>query len=193
MRDSLMSWAYLYLGIGVIIALIFYGFSLKDRPTQFVKDMRAALGYGKTLKDHLQDILVYTLAGLTIVIGWPGFLVWAAQRKIRDRLEYAKGNEPQFICKPQYLVRKLSPIEAEQENLINDPLGLTPRLPFGHLNGAWTKFLSEFGLEDENELWYFEIPTDSPIGDYLKSTGPTSGYAKVVKGKVVGEFVIEAD
>lgn len=188
-----MDWAYLYLGIGVIIALIFYGLSLKDRPTQFVKDMRAALGYGKTLKDHLQDILVYTLAGLTIVIGWPGFLVWAAQRKIRDRLEYAKRNEPQFICKPQYLVRKLSLIEAEQENLINDPLGLTPRLPFGHLNGAWTEFLSEFGLEDENELWYFEIPAGSPIGDYLKSTGPTSGYAKVVKGKVVGEFVIEAD
>lgn len=193
MRNSLMDWAYLYLGIGVIIALIFYGFSLKDRPTQFVKDMRAALGYGKTLKDHLQDILVYTLAGLTIVIGWPGFLVWAAQRKIRDRLEYAKRNEPQLICKPQYLVRKLSLIEAEQENLINDPLGLTPRLPFGHLNGAWTKFLSEFGLEDENELWYFEIPTDSPIGDYLKSTGPTSGYAKVVKGKVLSEFVIESD
>ena len=188
-----MDWAYLYLGIGVIIALIFYGLSLKDRPTQFVKDMRAALGYGKTLKDHLQDILVYTLAGLTIVIGWPGFLVWAAQRKIRDRLEYAKRHEPQFICEPQYLVRKLSLIEAEQENLINDPLGLTPRLPFGHLNGAWTKFLSEFGLEDENELWYFEIPISSPIGDYLKSTGPTSGYAKVVKGKAVGEFVIEAD
>lgn len=188
-----MDWAYLYLGVGVIIALIFYGLSLKDRPTQFEKDMRAALGYGKTLKDHLQDILVYALAGLTIVIGWPGFLVWAAQRKIRDRLEYAKRNEPQFICKPQYLVRKLSLIEAEQENIINDPLGLTPRLPFGHLNGAWTKFLSEFGFEHENELWYFEIPLGSPIGDYLKSTGSTSGYAKVVKGKVVGEFVIESD
>ena len=188
-----MDWAYLYLGIGVIIALIFYGLSLKDRPSQFVKDMRAALGYGKTLKDHLQDILVYALAGLTIVIGWPGFLVWAAQRKIRDRLEYAKRNEPQLICKPQYLVRKLSLIEAEEENLINDPLRLTPNLPFGHLNDAWTKFLSEFGLEDENELWYFEIPIGSPIGDYLKSTGPTSGYAKVVKGKVVREFVIEAD
>jgi hypothetical protein len=193
MRDSLIDWAYLYLGIGVIIALIFYGLSLKDRPSQFVKDMRAALGYGKTLKDHLQDILVYTLAGLTIVIGWPGFLIWAAQRKIRDQLEHAKRNGPQFICKPKYLVRKLSLIEAEQENLINDPLGLTPNLPFGHLNSAWTKFLSEFGLEDENELWYFEIPIGSPISDYLKSTGPTSGYAKVVKGKVVGEFVIEAD
>ena len=193
MRDSLINWAYLYLGIGVIIALIFYGLSLKDRPSQFVKDMRAALGYGKTLKDHLQDILVYTLAGLTIVIAWPGFLVWAGQRKIRDRLEHAKRNEPQFICEPKYLVRKLSLIEAEQENLINDPLGLTPNLPFGHLNDAWTKFLSEFGLEDENELWYFEIPIGSPIGDYLKSTGPTSGYAKIVRGKVVGEFVIEAD
>ena len=72
-----MTWLYIYLGIGVMIALIFYGLSLKDRPSQFVKDMRAALGYGKTIKDHLQDILVYTLAGLTILIGWPGFLIWA--------------------------------------------------------------------------------------------------------------------
>ena len=186
-----MTWLYIYLGIGVMIALIFYGLSLKDRPSQFVKDMRSALGYGKTLKDHLQDILVYTLAGLTILIGWPGFLIWAFLKKLEERRKSMKEDEPEFMCKPAYLVRKLSLIKAEQENQINDPLGLTPNLPFGHLNGAWAKFLSEFGLEDENELWFFEVPKGSSTGEYDMFDGPISGYAKIINGKIMGEFVIE--
>jgi hypothetical protein len=188
-----MTWLYIYLGIGVMIALMFYGLSLKDRPTQFVKDMRSALGYGKTIKDHLQDILVYTLAALMILIGWPGFLIWAFLKKLEEKRERMKEDEPKFMCKPEYLVRKITLIEAEQANIIEDPLGLVPTLPFGHLSQAWTKFLSEFGLEDENELWYFEIPVGSDIGDYDTATGPISGYAKVVGVKVVGEFVIEGD
>lgn len=188
-----MTWLYIYLGTGAFIALIFYGLSLKDRPSKFVRDMRSALGYGKTLKDHLQDILVYTLAGLTILIGWPGFLIWAFLKKLEERRERMKEDEPKFVCKPEYLVRKVALIEAEQENIIEDPLGNVPTLPFGHLSKAWTKFLSEFGLEDENELWYFEIPVGSDIGAYDTATGPISGYAKVVGGKVVGEFVIEGD
>jgi len=188
-----MTWLYIYLGIGVMIALIFYGLSLKDRPSQFVKDMRAALGYGKTIKDHLQDILVYTLAGLTILIGWPGFLIWASLKKLEERRERMKGDEPEFMCKPEYLVRKVTLIEAEQANMIEDPLGLVPTLPFGHLSQAWTKFLSEFGLEEENELWFFEVPKGSSTGEYDMFDGPISGYAKVVKGKVLSEFVIEAN
>ena len=188
-----MVWLYIYLGTGAFIAITFYGLSLKDRPSKFVRDMRSALGYGKTLKDHLQDILVYALAGLTILIGWPGFLIWAFLNKLAERRERMREDEPEFICKPEYLVRKRTLIEAEQANIIEDPLGLVPNLPFGHLSQAWTKFLSEFGLEDENELWYFEIPVGSDISDYDTVTGPISGYAKVIGGKVVGEFVIEGD
>ena len=31
-----ITWLYAYLGVGLMTALTFYGFSLKDRPTQFV-------------------------------------------------------------------------------------------------------------------------------------------------------------
>ena len=188
-----MTWLYIYLGIGVMITLIFYGLSLKDRPSQFAKDMRSALGYGKTLKDHLQDILVYTLAGLTILIGWPGFLIWAFLKKLEERRERMKEDEPKFMCKPEYLIRKVTLIEAEQANMIDDPLGLVPDVPFGHLSQAWTKFLSAFGLEDENELWFFEVPKGLSTGEYDMFDGPISGYAKVVKGKVMSEFVIEGN
>ena len=186
-------WLYVYLGIGAATTLFFLGLTYKERPSKFVKDMRSALGYGKTLKDHLQDGLVYSIASIVVVIGWPGFLVWAFLKKLRERRERMKGEEPTFICKPEYLIRKVSLIEAEQENIITDPLGLTPKLPFGHLNAAWAQFLGEFGFDESAELWYFEVPIGSDINDYLTSDGPMSGYAKVVKGKVVGEFVIEGD
>jgi hypothetical protein len=101
-------------------------------------------------------------------------------------------DEPTFICKPEFLVRTVSPHEAEQENQVHDPLGLVPKVPFGHLNRAWGKFLSEFGFEDGNELWYFEVPKGESSGEYDMFDGPISGYAKVVNGKIMGEFVIEA-
>ena len=94
-------------------------------------------------------------------------------------------DEPDYLCKPEYLVRKVSLIEAEQENRITDPLGLTPNLPFGHLNAAWGKFLAEFGLEAENELWFFEVPKGSSTGEYDMFDGPISGYAKVVNGNLL--------
>jgi hypothetical protein len=184
-------WIYVYLGVGVATTLFFLGLTYKERPSKFVKDMRSALGYGKTLKDYLQDGLIYSIASIAVVIGWPGFLVWAFLKKLRERRERMKEEGPTFICKPEYLIRKVSLIEAEQENIITDPLGLTPKLPFGHLNAAWAQFLGEFGFDESAELWYFEVPIGSDIHDYLTSDGPISGYAKVVKGKVVGEFVIE--
>jgi hypothetical protein len=186
-------WLNLYLGFGLAIALFFLGLTYKERPSKFVEDMRSALGYGKTLKDYLQDALVYSIASVVVVIGWPGFLVWAFFQKLRERRERTNEEEPRFICKPEHLIRKVSLIEAEQENMVNDPLGLTPKLPFGHLNAAWAQFLGEFGFDESAELWYFEVPIGSDIHDYLTSDGPISGYAKVVKGKVVGEFVIESN
>lgn len=187
------NWLYGYLVIGTLTAIFFLLLSYKERPSKFARDVMAALGHGSTIKQYLQDTLVYSIATLTIVIGWPGFLIWAANKKLESMQEAKREEEPQFACKPQHLVRKVGPIQAEEENMIHDPFGMTPKLPFGHLNAAWTNFLADFGFEDENELWYFEIPIGSAIGDYLKFTGPISGYAKVVRGKIISELVIEGD
>ena len=75
---------------------------------------------------------------------------------------------------------------------MHDPLGLVPNAPFGHLHGLWEKFLAEFRFEDCNELWYFEVPKGESSGESDMFDGPICGYAKVAKGKVCGEFVIEA-
>jgi hypothetical protein len=59
-----------------------------------------------------------------------------------------------------------------------------PKVPFGHLNRAWGKFLSEFGFEDGNELWYFEVPKGSSTGEYDMFDGPISGYAKLLMARL---------
>jgi hypothetical protein len=191
--DDWTHWLYGYLAIGVFTAIIFLLLSYKERPSKFTRDVMTALGHGKTIKQYLQDILVYSIATLTIVIGWPGFLIWAAKKKLESTREVKKKDEPQFTCKPQHLVRKVDPIQAEEENMIHDPLGMTPKLPFGHLNASWTNFLADFGFEEENELWYFEIPPGTKTNRYLTSTTLVSGYAKVVNGRIMNEILIESD
>lgn len=188
-----MHWLYGYLAIGALTAIFFLFLSYKERPSKFARDVMAALGHGSTIKQYLQDALVYSIATLTIVISWPGFLIWAANKKLESLREAKREDDPQFICKPQYLVRKVDPIQAEEENMIHDPLGMTPKLPFGHLNAAWTNFLSDFGFEEENELWYFEIPPGAKTNRYLTSKTLISGYAKVVNGKIVNEILVESD
>lgn len=187
------SWLYGYLAIGTLTAIFFLLLSYKERPSKFARDVMAALGHGNTIKQYLQDTLVYSIATLTIVIGWPGFLIWAANKKLESLREAKREDEPKFMCKSQHLVRKVDPIQAEEENMIHDPLGMAPKLPFGHLNGAWTNFLSDYGFEEGTELWYFEIPPETEVRRYLKSSAVISGYAKVVKGKILDEIVVEAD
>lgn len=186
-------WLYGYLAIGALTAIFFLLLSYKERPSKFARDMMAVLGHGNTIKQYLQDTLVYSIATLTIVIGWPGFLIWAANKKLESTREAKRKEGPRFKCKPQHLVRKVDPIRAEEENMIHDPLGMTPKLPFGHLNTAWMNFLADFGFEDENELWYFEIPPGTKTNRYRTSTTLISGYAKVVKGKIMNEILIESD
>ena len=49
-------------------------------------------------------------------------------------------------------------------------------------------------LDPEDELWSFHIPKGSKCGMFGKdSSGDISGYAKVRSGKILGEFLIEAD
>jgi hypothetical protein len=60
------------------------------------------------------------------------------------------------------------------------------------LNKAWQAFLGE--LEDDDELWLYEIPGDS-ITDksYVNGKAVMKGYARVKRNEIVGEFIYESD
>jgi hypothetical protein len=96
--------------------------------------------------------------------------------------------KPKFFCTNEFLIRKISPLEAEKDSLVIDPFGMAPSIPFGHLNGAWCEFLAK--IEASDEVWLYEIPKDSITGkDYHRATSLMRGYAHVRRKKIIGEFV----
>ncbi len=85
------------------------------------------------------------------------------------------------------LVERVDPHSVAASNLIKDPLGRTPSVPFGHLNPGWMRLINDYKASDA--LWSFEI---KPVmsGNYeIRSF--KRGYALVREGKVIDELVIE--
>ncbi len=147
------------------------------------------------IKEFRRDPLVNILGPLAIMLLWPAGIVIAAMdiydRKILDNFPDRFSSAPsdpdhKFHCKPEYLVRQVIPEEVEAESFIEDPLNRTPQKPFGHLFGAWQKFIASQG--DGQKMWLFEVPG-------VRWSGPMKGYAWVSEGfgkkKVKAEFIFE--
>lgn len=56
----------------------------------------------------------------------------------------------------EHLQTRMSLEEIERANIVRDPLGAAPELPFGHLNAAWRRFAEQ--LQEGDELWSFSTP-----------------------------------
>jgi hypothetical protein len=188
-------WLCIYTSPGLAYATYHLLKEYINRPSDFVKSMLEAIGQGKkkSLLDHLLEAFAYTVATICIALGWPAFFVWSRIKAKEDAAREIERNKPKFICMPKYLVHKVDPQDAEASSYVIDPLGTVPALPFGHLNQAWGNFLSNM-MDPEDELWSFHIPKGSKCGMFgMDSSGDISGYAKVRSGKILGEFLIEAD
>jgi hypothetical protein len=71
---------------------------------------------------------------------------------------------------------------AEAREMVIDPLGAVPTLPFGHLNAAWTEFTEE--LESGCELWSFRRHW---VTEYRNNVH--EGYVALQSDKVGSHFV----
>ena len=159
--------------------------------SSFSKNVIKALGHQKSIKEIAQDWMVYILAVTFVFIGWPGFIIWL----IIDRQEKAKDLEWQklqnFYCTKEFLIKTVLVETAESENFIDDPMGYTPKITFGHLNKAWQMFIEK--IQSEDEIWYFEIPQGSQIGKYkIEATNQINGYAILKDKEIVDEFFTES-
>ncbi len=188
-------WLCLYTLPGLAYATYHLLKEYRNRPTDFVKNMLTAIGQAKkkSVLDHLLETFAYTVATICIAFGWPAFLIWSRIKAKEDAAREIERNKPEFICMPEYLIKKVNPQDAEASSYVNDPLGHAPTLAFGHLNHAWGNFLAGM-LEPKDELWSFHIPKGSKCGMFgMDSSGDISGYAKVRNGQILGEFVTESD
>lgn len=186
---------YIYLGIGAACSIYFVikAFIECLNLSSYRKNFQTPQSFKNQLSALLQNILVYSVASLLCTVAWPVILIWSGIERIEKRQIKARNRGLHFQCKKEYLIRKVTPEEAEQGSYIYDPLGMVPKVVFGHLNKAWCNFLVE--LEEGDEVWLYEI--SKSLESTMKTThNPESGkrgFAMLRSQEIVAEFIIQSD
>jgi hypothetical protein len=185
----------IYLGIGLVFTSG-YIISAQLEKRGRSKALYEALRGPRTLKDKILTPFVYLFAAIVFTVFWPFVLIFA----INDRIQSKKYEEERIIqkerdrfkCKPEYLMKQSSIEEIEEENIVYDPLGLSPKIAFGHLNPAWVKFKDQ--IQENEELWTFHIPAEEDIQKRsIYSMWSMSGVARINNQKVLEEFIYESN
>jgi len=112
---------------------------------------------GKTLAQ-------YTLVLLVTVLLWPLLIPLLILWEIQERRSwrYLEKRERSFAPKIRDLVARLDIEAIEARELVSDPLGGAPRLPFGHLNLAWHNFIAQ--LPPDAQLWSYAVVWKNGFG-----------------------------
>lgn len=74
--------------------------------------------------------------------------------KRHTRREVQRRTDSVFRIRPEYLGIATSVAAVESNAAVYDPLWAVPHVPFGHLHGAWTQFISQ--RPEGAELYPFE-------------------------------------
>lgn len=138
-----MNWWTWYLGIGLLVLVLVV-----------VWDWYASL-YVVSSKS-LTDRLIVVAAAIVVVPVWP-IVLFVQLRDIAKHI----ANPPEkskkfkkFKVARKHLVKRISVQEVERLErleLLVDPLGAVPDVPFGFLNGAWQQFVND--LRPADSLW----------------------------------------
>lgn len=165
---------------------------LRERPSQFARNVINIVCQKRGFGDIAMGTLVYAIAVPCALIGWPILLIFSYRQYKSDAQQKIIDSKPSFDCAPEYLIAKVSIVQAENAHYVTDPLGKVPNVPFGHLHSGWKKFIAD--LSQSDELWSFDIPVGSKCGRYgILSTSQTRGYAKLRGGDIIGEWIFEGD
>jgi hypothetical protein len=182
-------WVGVYLGVGacaLVLMRLFVKWVVRPpQQSEFVTEMMAAIRVDLPYdwREKAKSVLFVPLA----VLVWPLSVgVGITELRKPARSYRAPAPEEKFRCQREHLRMLTSPLEAEKLGVVTDPLGRSPALPFGHLNGAWVAFLAK--EEPGFSLWYFEVPPENARGRHERAC---RGFAWVKARKVQAEFVFE--
>jgi hypothetical protein len=135
------------------------------------------------------DLAVPALAGVFVWAFWPVALALMAKWKFDEGREQRRtsgggqGRVERPEVEPEDLLQPATIEEIEQREIVQDPLGAAPALPFGHLAAGWIRFRSQ--LLPGDEIWSFRAVKPNDWGGEEQ----LSGYAAVRLGEIVGHFV----
>lgn len=156
-----MTYLVLYLVIGAIVLvvmLISHRMSKRDESLSVSELLDAVNPERTTLKYRvLNDVVVPVVAAVAVLAVWPVvFLMKVNDIRLYQKNSLSNQHEKEFSVASVNLLDRLSLTEIEIRERVFDPLAAVPEIPFGHLNGAWKKFLE--GIEPDDTLWSFSAP-----------------------------------
>ena len=122
----------------------------------------------------------YALIVVVTTVLWPLFVPfmlyekWSSWRNGKQQ----RSEERIFAPTSADLLTRLSVAEIEAIEMILDPFGAAPQLPFGHLNKAWRSFLAN--LPSGAELWSYAVVWENR----WRAQEQREGYVTVVSGEI---------
>ena len=183
-----MIYFYWYLGIGavvIILMVVFHKFT-KKKDDNSLSDVLTELQPEQKSRWYrlLNDVLGPTLVGTLIVPIWPLLVFFKVKELVFGKPACGLVREPEFAVTRDNLQTQLSILEIEKREIVFDPLGSVPNVPFGHLNEAWKQFCED--LDSLDSIWSFSAHWASPWGgkDFRQ------GYAIVRGEEIRRHFII---
>lgn len=182
-----MIYLYWYLGIGAAVLAVVFGahrLTKKDEP-ESLHDLLDAVNPDRKKLSYriLNNVVAPVLAAVAVVVVWPAALYMKGKEIFGKRSESAPDDEPEFAVERSHLQERLIDLQIEAREMVTDPLGAVPDLPFGHLNAAWKTFAEGVGADDE--LWSFTAPWQTTWG----RREVRSGYVVVRGGVPAAHFL----
>jgi len=148
----------------VTLMVMYVSHKLNSVPeSQVLKDILDASNPARKKLSHkiLNNYAVPALASIVVLLFWPA----AFYMKIRDMRGNGAGNQfakKIFKVSAGDLLSRQTVEQIESLEMIEDPLGATPYIPFGHLDKCWMDLLTHTLPKDE--LWSFKSTWDGDWG-----------------------------
>ena len=186
-----------YLGIGVVVLGVMLPGYWRERPSKLARLMMEELEPERRSFRYrlLGGILAPLVAGIAVVVAWPGAIAFAAWNRLKNRHQQSDETDDGDIYDeddelgarrwkvlPAHLKKQVTPESVVAQEKVVDPLRAAPNVPFGFLLGRWVDFMAHWNEGDE--LWTFEVPPAD--FDYARR-----GYAIVRRGLPVASFVTD--
>jgi hypothetical protein len=164
---------YWYMGIGVAVLAVVFGahrLTKKDE-SESLRDLLDAVNPDRKKLSYriLNNWVVPVLAAVAVVVAWPAALYMKGKEIFGKKSESALDEEREFAVERSHLRELLTVAQIEAREVVTDPFGAVPDLPFGHLHAAWKTFVESVGEDDE--LWSFTAPWQTTWGRKELRTG----------------------
>jgi hypothetical protein len=165
--------AYTTAGILLIaVQLIRQRFRSDSKKPDLIIDEKGILGF---VGRYVIPVLVVT----AVIAAWPVFLMILLKKRKPIPRDPA---ELEFRVSAEDLGAEISIEEIEASEIVKDPLGAAPEIPFGHLNAVWVAFKAR--LNPEDSIYRF----NSDWTDAWGYSRHLAGYVAVNDGKP-GEYL----